>query len=80
MNILEFSALIWLGSLASGFLGALTGLGGGEIFVPFLTSVKVTREVRSRASACIRRPSPVCPSCRYASASSVRSGQAQNVG
>ena len=37
MNILEFSALIWLGSLASGFLGALTGLGGGAILVPFLT-------------------------------------------
>jgi uncharacterized membrane protein YfcA len=37
MNILEFSALIWLGSLASGFLGALTGLGGGAILVPLLT-------------------------------------------
>jgi uncharacterized membrane protein YfcA len=37
MNILEFSALIWLGSLVSGFLGALTGLGRGALLVPFLT-------------------------------------------
>jgi uncharacterized protein len=37
VNILEFSTLIWLGSLATGFLGALTGLGGGALLVPFLT-------------------------------------------
>jgi uncharacterized membrane protein YfcA len=37
MNILEFSALIWLGSLLAGLLGALTGLGGGALLVPFLT-------------------------------------------
>jgi uncharacterized membrane protein YfcA len=35
VNILEFSTLIWLGSLATGFLGALTGLGGGALLVPF---------------------------------------------
>jgi Protein of unknown function (DUF1634) len=29
MNTLELSLLIWLGSLPTGFLGALTGLGGG---------------------------------------------------
>ena len=34
---MEFSTLIWLGSLATGFLGALTGLGGGVLLVPFLT-------------------------------------------
>lgn len=39
MNILEFSLLVWLGSLTAGFLGALTGLGGGVVIVPFLTSV-----------------------------------------
>jgi uncharacterized membrane protein YfcA len=37
MNILEFSALIWLGSLASGLWGALTGLSGGARLVLFLT-------------------------------------------
>jgi uncharacterized membrane protein YfcA len=37
MHILEFSALIWLGSLLAGLLGALTGLGGGALLVPFLT-------------------------------------------
>jgi uncharacterized protein len=39
LNILEFTALIWLGSLLAGFLGALTGLGGGVVIVPLLTLV-----------------------------------------
>ncbi|MBN3922160.1 sulfite exporter TauE/SafE family protein [Nostoc sp. NMS4] len=37
MNILEFSLLVWLGSLTAGFLGSLTGLGGGVVIVPLLT-------------------------------------------
>ena len=37
MNVLEFSALIGFGSLLAGFLGALTGLGGGVVIVPLLT-------------------------------------------
>jgi uncharacterized membrane protein YfcA len=37
MNTLEFSLLLWLGSLTAGFLGALTGLGGGVVIVPLLT-------------------------------------------
>ena len=37
MNNLEFSALVALCSLAAGFLGALTGLGGGVVLVPLLT-------------------------------------------
>ena len=36
MNVLEFSALIGLGSMLAGFLGALTGLGGGVVVVPML--------------------------------------------
>jgi uncharacterized protein len=36
MNILEFTTLIGLGSVAAGFLGALTGLGGGVVIVPML--------------------------------------------
>lgn len=36
MNSLEFSLLVWLGSLAAGFLGSLTGLGGGVVIVPLL--------------------------------------------
>lgn len=39
MNTLEFSLLVWIGSLAAGFLGALTGLGGGVIIVPLLVLV-----------------------------------------
>jgi uncharacterized protein len=39
MNTLEFSVLIGLGSLATGFLGSLTGLGGGVVLVPLLTLV-----------------------------------------
>jgi uncharacterized membrane protein YfcA len=37
MNVLEFTFLVWIGSLAAGFLGALTGLGGGVVLVPLLT-------------------------------------------
>ncbi len=37
MNVIEFSGLLALGSLLAGFLGALTGLGGGVVIVPMLT-------------------------------------------
>ncbi len=36
MSVLEFSALVGVGSLLAGFLGALTGLGGGVVVVPML--------------------------------------------
>lgn len=36
MNTFEWSFLIWLGSVLSVFLGALTGLGGGVVLVPML--------------------------------------------
>ncbi len=39
MNILEFTTFIWLGSLVAGFLGSLTGLGGGVVIVPLLALV-----------------------------------------
>ena len=39
MNILEFTSIVWFGSLIAGFLGSLTGLGGGVVIVPFLTLV-----------------------------------------
>lgn len=39
MNILTFSTLIGLASLVAGFLGSLTGLGGGVVIVPLLTLV-----------------------------------------
>ncbi|MHC5735726.1 sulfite exporter TauE/SafE family protein [Nostoc sp.] len=39
MTTLEFSLLVWIGSFSAGFLGALTGLGGGVVIVPLLTSV-----------------------------------------
>ncbi|HUZ04433.1 MAG TPA: TSUP family transporter, partial [Acidobacteriaceae bacterium] len=37
MNNIEFTAIIGAGSLLAGFLGALTGLGGGVVIVPLLT-------------------------------------------
>jgi uncharacterized membrane protein YfcA len=37
MTILVFSLLVGAASLAAGFLGALTGLGGGVVLVPLLT-------------------------------------------
>ena len=35
-NLLAYTGLIWLGSFLAGFLGALTGLGGGVVIVPML--------------------------------------------
>ena len=37
MTLLLFTGLLFLGSLAAGLLGALTGLGGGVVLVPLLT-------------------------------------------
>lgn len=39
LNTLEFTAVIALGSSLAGFLGSLTGLGGGIVIVPLLTLV-----------------------------------------
>jgi uncharacterized membrane protein YfcA len=39
MTILAFTVLIALGSFVAGFLGALTGLGGGVVVVPLLVLV-----------------------------------------
>ena len=39
MNNLEFTVLVGLGSFMAGFLGALTGLGGGVVLVPLLALV-----------------------------------------
>jgi len=37
MTVLEFTAVVWAVSALAGFLGALTGLGGGVVVVPALT-------------------------------------------
>jgi uncharacterized membrane protein YfcA len=39
MNVTEFSLLVAVSSLLAGFLGSLTGLGGGVVIVPLLTFV-----------------------------------------
>jgi uncharacterized protein len=39
VNTLEFTAVVGLGSLLAGFLGALTGLGGGVVIVPLLALI-----------------------------------------
>jgi uncharacterized protein len=36
MNVLEFTLLVAVGSAVAGFLGSLTGLGGGVVIVPLL--------------------------------------------
>ena len=41
MNTLEFTLVIALGAAAAGFLGSLTGLGGGVVIVPLLVWLKV---------------------------------------
>jgi uncharacterized membrane protein YfcA len=37
MNNADFSALVFAGSLVAGFVGSLTGLGGGVVIIPLLT-------------------------------------------
>ncbi len=37
MNALDFTAVVFAGSVFAGFLGSLTGLGGGVVIVPLLT-------------------------------------------
>jgi uncharacterized membrane protein YfcA len=37
MSIITFTILIFFGSLLAGFLGSLTGLGGGFVIIPMLT-------------------------------------------
>jgi uncharacterized membrane protein YfcA len=37
LTVLEFSFLVFAGSIAAGLLGALTGLGGGIVVIPLLT-------------------------------------------
>ncbi len=39
MSVLLFTALVALGSFVAGFLGSLTGLGGGVVIVPLLALV-----------------------------------------
>jgi uncharacterized membrane protein YfcA len=36
VSIFQLTVLLWLGSVGAGFLGALTGLGGGVVLVPLL--------------------------------------------
>jgi len=37
VNIIEFTLLVWAAALLAGFVGSLTGLGGGIIITPVLT-------------------------------------------
>ena len=37
MDIFGFTLILWIGALLAGFLGSLTGLGGGVVIVPLLT-------------------------------------------
>src|SRR5262249_30771426 len=37
VNTIELTSLVMLGGLLAGFVGALTGLGGGVVVVPLLT-------------------------------------------
>ena len=79
MNTGELTLLVWLGSLAAGFLGALTGLGGGVVVVPMLTllfgvdiryaigaslvSVIATSSGRPRRTS--RKATPTCASAFF---------------
>jgi uncharacterized membrane protein YfcA len=50
LNVLEFTALIAAGALGAGFLGSLTGLGGGVVIVPLLVLMGVNLRLAIGAS------------------------------
>jgi uncharacterized membrane protein YfcA len=50
VNVLEFTALVGLGAFAAGFLGALTGLGGGVVIIPLLVLCKVDLHLAAGAA------------------------------
>jgi uncharacterized membrane protein YfcA len=50
VNVLEFTALVGLGALVAGFLGALTGLGGGVVIIPLLVLCKVDLHLAAGAA------------------------------
>jgi uncharacterized membrane protein YfcA len=50
VNVLELTLVVAAGSLIAGFLGALTGLGGGVVIVPLLTLV-IGVDIRYAAGA-----------------------------
>jgi len=52
VNTLEFSVLVWLGSISAGLLGALTGLGGGIVVIPMLTRLFAV-DIRYAAGAAL---------------------------
>ncbi len=39
LNIAEFTVVVWVLSLIAGFLGSLTGLGGGVVIIPVLSLI-----------------------------------------
>jgi uncharacterized membrane protein YfcA len=69
VNVLAFTALLAGGSFAAGFLGALTGLGGGVVIVPMLVLAGIDMHYAIGASLV----SVIATSCGAAS-SYVRSG------
>src|SRR6202044_3157382 len=52
MSVLEFSLIVAAGSLIAGFLGALTGLGGGVVVVPML-SLRLGVDIRYAIGAAL---------------------------
>jgi uncharacterized membrane protein YfcA len=69
VNVLAFTTLIAAGSFAAGFLGALTGLGGGVVIVPMLVLFGVDMHFAIGASLV-----SVIATSSGAAASYVRSG------
>ncbi|HVP29303.1 MAG TPA: sulfite exporter TauE/SafE family protein [Myxococcota bacterium] len=65
MTVLDFAALVALGSLGAGFLGSLTGLGGGIVVIPMLT-LGFGVDIRYAAGAAL--VSVIATSCGAASA------------
>nr|WP_246230445.1 TSUP family transporter [Mucilaginibacter humi] len=74
MSVIELTIIILIGSYLAGLLGSLTGLGGGFIIIPLLTTVlhvdihyaigasliSVIATSSGSAAAYVKRVSPIC--------------------
>ena len=51
MDTLLFTVLVFAGSTAAGFFGALTGLGGGVIMIPLMVRLFRCTQIQAHATA-----------------------------
>jgi sulfite exporter TauE/SafE len=75
VSLFAFSLLVGVGSVGAGFIGSLTGLGGGVILVPLLAlgfGVDMRYAIGASLISVIATSSPSLPRCRAQTSQRVR--------